>query len=82
MKCPKCNIQLTRGMGRVTQVRHSGEKAISRQRKCDNCGHVWATAEVSVPDDEWGYKATPRPNQRDKAMFGVKAGMLERLQAA
>ena len=37
-------------MGRVTQVRHSGKNAISRERRCDNCGHVWATAEVIVPD--------------------------------
>ena len=50
MQCPNCSAQLTRGMGRVTQVRHSGENAISRQRRCDNCGHVWATAEVIVPD--------------------------------
>jgi len=50
MQCPNCSAQLTRGMGRVTQVRHSGENAISRQRKCDNCGHTWATAEVIVPD--------------------------------
>ena len=50
MKCPACNAQLTRGMGRVTQVRHSGKNAISRERRCDNCGHVWATAEVIVPD--------------------------------
>jgi hypothetical protein len=46
------------------------------------CDHVWATAEISVPDDEWGYRATLRPDQREKSEFGVKATMLERLQAA
>ncbi len=82
MKCPKCNIQLTRGMGRVTQVRHSGEKSISRQRKCDNCGHVWATAEIIVPDDQWTYIDTMRSNGSSRPQFTVKGKMLERLQAA
>nr|BAR36864.1 probable transcriptional regulator NrdR [uncultured Mediterranean phage uvMED] len=78
MKCPHCGCSWIS----VLESRHTNAKAISRRRKCKVCDHVWATAEVSVPDDEWGYKATARPNRREKAEFGVKAGMLERLQAA
>ena len=65
-----------------SESRHTSEQAISRRRQCKTCNHVWATAEVSVPDDEWAYKATPRAGGRYKAEFGVKARMLERLQAA
>tara|TARA_Y100000401_G_scaffold44874_1_gene34416 strand:- start:2436 stop:2687 length:252 start_codon:yes stop_codon:yes gene_type:complete len=51
MNCPNCNAQLSRSMGRVTQVRHTGKNAISRQRTCNTCGHAWATCEVIVPDE-------------------------------
>ncbi len=78
MKCPKCGTSLIC----VLESRHTSQQAISRRRQCKTCNHVWATAEVSVPDDEWAYKATPRAGGRYKAEFGVKAGMLERLQAA
>jgi len=78
MKCPHCGCSWIS----VLESRHTNAKAISRRRKCKACDHVWATAEVPVPDGEWGYKATPRFNGRDKAEFGVKARMLERLQTA
>ena len=35
-----------------------------------------------MPDGEWGYKNMARFNGRDKAEFGVKARMLERLASA
>lgn len=78
MKCPKCGTSWIC----VLESRHTSEKAISRRRQCKTCDHVWATAEVSVPDDEWCYKPTERGSGRPKAEFGVKAGMLKRLQAA
>ena len=78
MKCPKCGTSWIC----VLESRHTSKEAISRRRQCKTCDHVWATAEVSVPDDEWCYKPTERGSGRPKAEFGVKAGMLERLQAA
>ncbi len=78
MKCPKCGTSWIC----VLESRHTSQEAISRRRQCKTCDHVWATAEVSVPDDEWCYKPTERGSGRPKAEFGVKAGMLERLQAA
>jgi hypothetical protein len=78
MKCPECGCSWIS----VLESRHTSEKAISRRRQCKGCDHIWATAEVPVPDGEWGYKATPRFNGRDKAEFGVKARMLERLASA
>ena len=78
MKCPHCGCSWIS----VLESRHTNAKAISRRRKCKVCDHVWATAEVSVPDDEWGYKNMARFDGRDKAEFGVKARMLERLQTA
>ena len=78
MKCPQCGCSWIS----VLESRHTSEKAISRKRQCKTCDHVWATAEISVPDDEWGYKSTERNSGRPRAEFGVKARMLERLQAA
>jgi transcriptional regulator NrdR family protein len=78
MKCPKCGCSWIS----VLESRHTSEKAISRKRQCKTCDHVWATAEVCVPDDEWCYKPTERGTGRPKAEFGVKLRMLERLQSA
>jgi len=78
MKCPHCGCSWIS----VLESRHTSEKAISRKRQCKTCDHVWATAEVCVPDDEWCYKPTERNSGRPKAEFGVKMRMLERLQAA
>jgi len=78
MKCPKCNTSWIC----VLESRHTDDKAISRRRQCKACDHVWATAEICVPFGEWGYKPSPRETGRDKAVFGVKTGMLERLRSA
>lgn len=78
MKCPECGCSWIS----VLESRHTSEKAISRRRQCKGCNHIWATAEVPVPDGEWGYKNMARFNGRDKAEFGVKARMLERLASA
>jgi hypothetical protein len=78
MKCPECGCSWIS----VLESRHTSEKAISRRRQCKGCNHIWATAEVPVPHGEWGYKNTARFNGRDKAEFGVKARMLERLASA
>tara|TARA_R100001480_G_scaffold135765_1_gene132904 strand:- start:132 stop:305 length:174 start_codon:yes stop_codon:yes gene_type:complete len=56
--------------------------AISRRRQCKTCHHVWATAEVMVPDGEWGWMDRKRSNGLLKAEFGVKEEMLERLASA
>ena len=78
MKCPKCGYSWIS----VLETRHTSEKAISRRRQCKACDHVWATAEVVVPDSEWGYKPVERFNGLVKQEFGVNRGMLERLQSA
>ena len=78
MKCPKCG----RSWISVLESRHTSEFAVSRRRQCKLCDHVWATAEVIVPDDEWGYAEKPRSNGRLKSEFCVKPGMLERLTSA
>jgi len=78
MKCPECGCSWIS----VLESRHTSEKAISRRRQCKGCNHVWATAEVIVPDEEWGYAEKPRSNGRLKSEFCVKSGMLERLVSA
>lgn len=78
MKCPECGCSWIS----VLESRHTSEKAISRRRQCKGCNHIWATAEVSVPEGEWGYKPAGRFKGRDKSQFAVKSGMLERLQSA
>ena len=78
MKCPKCGCSWIS----VLESRHTSEMAISRRRQCKGCDHVWGTAEVSVPDGEWGHKATARFKGREKSEFAVKQQMLERLQSA
>lgn len=78
MKCPECKCSWIS----VLESRHTSEKAISRRRQCKGCNYIWATAEVPVPEGEWGYKPTERGTGRPKAEFGVKMQMLERLQAA
>ena len=78
MKCPECGCSWIS----VLESRHTSDKAISRRRQCKTCDHVWATAEISMPDNEWCYKPTARNSGRPKAEFSVKLGMLERLQSA
>ena len=78
MKCPECGCSWIS----VLESRHTSEKAISRRRQCKGCDHIWATAEILVPDGEWGYKPASRQGGKPKAEFGVKMQMLERLQAA
>ena len=46
MKCPKCGTTWIC----VLESRHTSVLAISRRRQCKACDHVWATAEVVVPD--------------------------------
>ena len=50
MQCPKCNTTWIS----VLESRHTTPDAISRRRKCKACDHVWATAEVIVPDEAIG----------------------------
>ena len=78
MKCPKCNCSWIC----VLESRHTTAKAISRRRQCKGCDHVWATAEVIVPDDEWGYKSKARFGGSIKQEFAVHHAMLERLTSA
>ena len=56
MKCPKCGTTWIC----VLESRHTSKTAISRRRQCKACDHIWATAEVLVPDQavpknyKWG----------------------------
>jgi len=47
MKCPKCGTSWIC----VLESRHTSDLAISRRRQCKACDHVWATAEVVMPDE-------------------------------
>ncbi len=78
MKCPNCG----KSWIIVLESRHTNEVAVSRRRQCKLCDHVWGTAEVIVPDEEWGYAEKPRSNGHLKSEFCVKSGMLERLVSA
>ena len=75
MKCPSCrNTWL-----KVLETRHTTEDTISRRRQCKICDHVFATAEVIVPDNAIAWKPEKRSATVTKAQFGVKVSVLEAL---
>lgn len=76
MQCPNCRTSWIC----VIESRHTNEDAISRRRKCKACDHVWATAEVIVPDDAIVWRNKRRTSTVTKAQFQVKASVLEALQ--
>lgn len=77
MKCPKCGTSWIC----VLESRHTTSEVISRRRQCKACDHVFATAEVVVPDDQWGWAEKPRKQGKPRSEFGVKAAMLSKLTA-
>ena len=72
MKCPKCRTSWIC----VLESRHTTPEAVSRRRKCKACGHVWATAEVVVPNEAITWKNVCRSAKRFKAEFGIKKEVL------
>jgi len=73
MQCPKCNTTWIS----VLESRHTTPDAISRRRKCKACDHVWATAEVVVPDEAIVWKNVRRSAETWRSEFAVKASVLE-----
>ena len=59
------------------ESRHTTPEAVSRRRKCKACDHVWATAEVVVPNEAITWKNVCRSTKRFKAEFGIKEEVLK-----
>jgi transcriptional regulator NrdR family protein len=53
MNCPVCSHPRHRAV--VTNSQMADQTV--RKRACENCGHVWYTAEVTVPDYVVGWSA-------------------------
>ncbi len=73
MKCPKCHTSWIC----VLESRHTTPEAVSRRRKCKACDHVWATAEVVVPNEAITWKNVCRSTNCFKAEFGIKEEVLK-----
>jgi transcriptional regulator NrdR family protein len=76
MQCPKCHTTWIS----VLESRHTTPDAISRRRKCKACDHVWATAEVVVPNEVITWKNVRRSAETWRSEFAVKASVLEALK--
>ena len=73
MKCPKCHTSWIC----VLESRHTTPEAVSRRRKCKACDHVWATAEVVVPNEAITWKNVCRSTKRFRAEFGINEEVLK-----
>jgi transcriptional regulator NrdR family protein len=70
MICPKCNSKVT-----TVEVRQNNEdNETYRQKKCNECGHIFYTIEFEVEFDE-SYKNTWRDHCRDHLRRKRKKGM-------